>query len=69
MVTRSHPAVFKAARYSTRSAGGMRCNLGLPPRGGHWNAGVSMPRINDNDFVRTSTAGFELGQALSGFQS
>jgi hypothetical protein len=36
--------------------------LGLVPRGGHWNAGVSMLRIND--LVRASPVGFELGQAL-----
>ena len=36
--------------------------LGLAPRGGHWNGGVSMLRLND--LVRASPAGFELGQAL-----
>ena len=41
--------------------------LDLAPRGGHWNAGVSMLRIND--LVRASSAGFELGQALLGLEA
>ncbi|MCW6512520.1 hypothetical protein [Lichenifustis flavocetrariae] len=42
-------------------------SLGLVPRGGHWNAGVSMLRVND--LVRMSSAGFELGQALAELRS
>lgn len=37
--------------------------LNLQPRGGHWNAGISMLRAND--LVRTSPMGFELGPALT----
>ena len=37
--------------------------LGLVPRGGHWNAGVSMLRTNN--LIAITPQGFELGSALS----
>jgi hypothetical protein len=53
-----------AAKPGTAAIEDVAGRLGLAPRGGHWNAGVSMLRIND--LVRASPAGFELGQALLG---
>lgn len=51
-----------AAQPGTAAIASVAGRLGLAPRGGHWNGGVSMLRIND--LVRVSQAGFELGQAL-----
>ena len=41
--------------------------LSLAPRGGHWNTGVSM--LRSNDLIRTSPAGFEIGEALLGLKN
>ena len=42
---------------------GVGAQLGLVPRGGHWNAGVSMLRTNN--LIAITPQGFELGTALS----
>ena len=52
-----------AAQPGTAALEEVAGRLGLAPRGGHWNGGVSMLRAND--LVRTSPGGFELGAALS----
>ena len=52
-----------AAQPGTAAIEEVAGRLGLAPRGGHWNGGVSMLRAND--LVRASPGGFELGAALS----
>ena len=52
-----------AAQPGTAAIKEVAGRLGLAPRGGHWNGGVSMLRAND--LVRASPGGFELGAALS----
>ena len=52
-----------AAQPGTAAIEDVAGRLGLAPRGGHWNAGVSMLRIND--LVRASPAGFELVRLFS----
>jgi hypothetical protein len=51
-----------AAQPGTATIEDVAGRLGLAPRGGHWNNGVSM--LRSNDLIRTSPAGFELGHAL-----
>ena len=51
-----------AAQSGTAAIEDVAGRLSLAPRGGHWNGGVSMLRINN--LVRASPAGFELGKAL-----